>query len=96
MAWRSVLTGAFGLAALDTVLSLGSSGQGQLSTVLQLPGRWARDFMSPAVPLVPDLRSAGGAQQSSNTGQSVFQPAAAMLPPAPDTPIVRNAGNGTT
>jgi len=92
MAWRPILLGAFSLAALDTVLSLDSSGQGLLNDAVKYPGRWARAFMSPAVPLIPDLRKNSGAQPSSSTGPVTFQPASlGSLPPPPATPIVKTA-----
>lgn len=68
--WRSLLVGALGLAALETVLTLGGTAQGQLTKLLEIPGQWAEIFMDPNRPLVPDYHGGdtGGSTSSGGSG----------------------------
>lgn len=76
--WRGVLSGVLGLIALQVVVSTSgasgrvSSGMGDVASLL-------RRALSPAVPLIPDLRSAGA--QPSLAQPALAQPALARTPP---------------
>jgi hypothetical protein len=52
-----IIMGALGLAALETVVSSDQATHG-FSTLVQLPAQWARAFMDPHTPLIPNLAKA--------------------------------------
>lgn len=54
-ALRGIMAGALGLAALQAIVS--SRETGNLAKLLKLPGDWARAFLDPARPLIPDVRT---------------------------------------
>jgi hypothetical protein len=89
--WKSLLTGALGLAALEFVLTLPSSQQGRLGSLLQLPGKWAEDLISPAVPLIPDLSTStsNNATPSSSTRSAQYTPISTTAPTPTYAPVVQ-------
>lgn len=101
--WKSILVGALGLALLETVLTASSAQQGQLGSLLQVPGDWARKFMDPTVPLIPNYAHSTGQVSSgtstqpssyttgptSSTGIPISAPVSQA--PHPSTPVFQTA-----
>jgi hypothetical protein len=62
-----VLTGALALAALQTVVSSDRATSG-VASLVKVPGAWARTFLDPTKPLLPNFVKAPCAE----TGVSLF------------------------
>jgi hypothetical protein len=63
-----IVTGAFGLIVLEAVLAASNSsnsGVSKVASLLAYPGQLAANWMSPGVPLVPNL--AGAKTTSAST-----------------------------
>lgn len=56
-----ILTGAIALAALETIVANDNASTGFASFV-QVPGQWARTFMDPTKPLLPNYAKAACAE----------------------------------
>lgn len=55
MRWGSILTGTLALAAMEAILT--TEHGSRLPEIFAAPGKVARWFIRPDVPLIPDVRS---------------------------------------
>lgn len=80
MRWTSFLVGVLVLTGLDAVLSSDASAS-RAGGALNVVSSAITHLMSPASPLIPDLRNSTTASSSSTSSTVVATPAIAQLSP---------------
>ncbi|MDB4872795.1 MAG: hypothetical protein JWP34_4563 [Massilia sp.] len=81
-----ILTGALALAALQTIVASDRASSG-LATLVQVPGSWARTFMDPKKPLLPNFSKAPCAEKGDLSLFSFLTAASQTSSPATIAPI---------
>jgi hypothetical protein len=80
MRWTSFLMGVLVLTGMDAVLSSSASAS-RAGGALNLVSSAINHLMSPASPLIPDLRTTASAASTSTSSTVVAEPAITQLAP---------------